>query len=163
MPRPPSAAACRRGRTGSLRLLHPGGSRSLLVVLFALGMLVLGAPPASAHIGGGAAGSNFDGRVTAITPPAPGLSVRVLQFGDEVELVNGTCQEVLVPGYSDEPYLRIGPDGVYRNANSPASHLNLNRYATLPLPPMPTRQPSLTGSSCPPNRTTSGTTTGRTG
>jgi hypothetical protein len=120
--------------TGSLRVLHRGTFRSLLVALSALGLLVLAAPPASAHIGGGAAGSNFDGRVTAITPSAPGLSVRVLQFGDEIELVNDTDQEVLGPGYSDEPYLRIGPDGVYRNSNSPATYLNLNRYATLSLP-----------------------------
>jgi len=60
--------------------------------------------------------------------------VRVLQLGDEIELVNDTSQEVLVPGYPDEPYLRIGPGGVYRNANSPATYLNLNRYATLSLP-----------------------------
>ena len=114
-----------------------GPSRSLLVALFALfalGMLVLGAPPASAHIGGGAAGSNFDGRITALAPAVAGLSVRVLQFGDEIELVNDTDEEVHVPGYSDEPYLRIGPAGVYRNANSPATYLNLNRYATLSMP-----------------------------
>ena len=28
-------------------------------------------------------------------------TVRVLQFGDEFELVNDTATEVLVPGYSD--------------------------------------------------------------
>jgi len=39
-----------------------------------------------------------------------------------------------VPGYSDEPYLRIGPDGVWRNRNSPATYINLdvNGRATLP-------------------------------
>ena len=33
-------------------------------------------------------GSDFDGRVTAVTPTLPGVTVRVLQFGDDLELVN---------------------------------------------------------------------------
>ena len=108
-------------------------ARLFVVLLGVLACLAV-AGPASAHVGGGAAGSNFDARVLSVTPEVPGLRVRVLQFGDEIELVNDTDQEVLGPGYSDEPYLRIGPDGVYRNANSPATYLNLNRYATLSLP-----------------------------
>jgi hypothetical protein len=106
----------------------------LLVVLLGLlaGLAVAG--PAAAHVGGGAAGSNFDGRIVAVTPEVPGLSVRVLQFGDELELVNATPAEVVVPGYDDEPYLRIGPDGVWRNANSPSTYINLDRYARVTLP-----------------------------
>ena len=94
--------------------------RLLVVLVGALAVLAL-AGPASAHVGGGAAGSNYDGRVLSVTPEVPGLSVRILQFGDELELVNHTSTEVMVPGYSDEPYLRIGADGVWRNANSPAT------------------------------------------
>ena len=60
--------------------------------------------------------------------------MRILQFGDELELVNDTDREVLVPGYSDEPYLRIGPDGVWRNAHSPATYINLDRYGRTTLP-----------------------------
>ncbi len=86
------------------------------------------AGPAAAHVGGEQAGSDFDARILAVTPDVPGLTVRVLQFGDEFELVNATPTEVVVPGYSGEPYLRIGPDGVWRNANSPATYLNLDRY-----------------------------------
>ncbi len=106
----------------------------LLVVL--LGVLAVLAPagPAAAHVGGEAAGSNFDGRVLSVTPEVPGLGVRVLQFGDELELVNETSTEVVVPGYSDEPYLRIGPDGVWRNANSPATYINLDRYGRVDVP-----------------------------
>ena len=65
----------------------------------------------------------------------PGVSVRVLQFGDALEVVNTTGTEVTVPGYSDEPYLRNGPDGVWRNAHSPATYLNLDRYGAAGLPP----------------------------
>ncbi|WP_324276415.1 hypothetical protein [Blastococcus brunescens] len=108
-------------------------ARLLVVVLGVLAALAV-TGPAAAHVGGDAAGSDFDARVLATTPEIPGLSVRVLQFGDELELVNETGTEVTVPGYDDDPYLRIGPDGVWRNANSPATYINLDRYAQVDLP-----------------------------
>ena len=104
-------------------------ARLLVVVLGVLASLAL-AGPAQAHVGGGAAGSDFDARIVSVSPAVPALTVRVLQFGDEFEIVNEGDAEVLVPGYSDEPYLRIGPDGVWRNRNSPATWLNLDRYGT---------------------------------
>jgi hypothetical protein len=107
--------------------VRPGVARALVVVLGVLAVLAL-AGPARAHVGGGAAGSDFDARILGVSPAVPGISVRVLQFGDELEVVNDSDADVLVPGYSDEPYLRIGPDGVWRNRNSPATWLNLDRY-----------------------------------
>jgi hypothetical protein len=98
------------------------------VLLLGLLATLAVAGPAAAHVGGEEAGSDFDGRILSVSPEVPGITVRVLQFGDEFELVNETSTEVLVPGYSDEPYLRIGPDGVWRNANSPATYLNLDRF-----------------------------------
>jgi hypothetical protein len=117
-------------------------ARLLVVVLGALATLLV-AGPAVAHVGGGAAGSDFDGRVLAVEPEVPGVAVRVLSFGDEFEVVNGTAVDVEVPGYSDEPYLRIGPGGVWRNANSPATYINLDRYGrtTLPANADPTAEP----------------------
>jgi hypothetical protein len=108
-------------------------ARLLVVGLAVLASLAL-AGPASAHVGGGAAGSDYDGRVTAVTPDLPGVRVRILQFGDELELVNRSDSEVTVPGYDGEPYLRIGPDGVWRNSRSPATYINLDRYARVALP-----------------------------
>ena len=108
-------------------------ARAVVVLLGAIAVLAVGGP-ASAHVGGGAAGSDFDGRVLSVSPEIPGLSVRILQFGDELELINGTDREVVVPGYSDEPYLRIGPDGVWRNVHSPATYINLDRYGRTTLP-----------------------------
>ncbi len=113
--------------------MRHAGARLLVVVLGALATLLV-AGPAAAHVGGGAAGSDFDGRVLSVRPAVPGISVRVLSFGDEFEVVNGTAVDVEVPGYSDEPYLRIGPDGVWRNANSPASYINLDRFGRTTLP-----------------------------
>ena len=108
-------------------------ARLLVVLLGTLAALSL-AGPASAHVGGGAAGSDFDGRVTSVTPHVPGLHVRVLLFGDELEVVNDSGTEVLVPGYTEEPYLRIGPDGVWRNAHSPSTYINLDRFGKVRLP-----------------------------
>lgn len=102
-------------------------ARCAVVLLGLLAALAV-AGPAAAHVGGEAAGSDYDARIVGVTPAVPGVTVRILQFGDEFELVNETSTDVVVPGYSDEPYLRIGPDGVWRNANSPATYLNLDRY-----------------------------------
>ncbi len=110
-------------------------ARRLLVVLLGVLATLAVAGPASAHVGGGQAGSDFDGRVRSVTPALPGITARVLQFGDELEVVNDTATDLEVPGYSGEPYLRIGPDGVWRNARSPATYLNLDRYAAAGLPP----------------------------
>jgi hypothetical protein len=111
-----------------------GLGRLVVVALGALAVLLL-AGPAQAHVGGGTAGSDFDGRVLAVTPAMPDVTVRVLAFGDELELVNAGRTEVQVPGYSDEPYLRIGPDGVWRNRNSPATYINLSLSGNITLPP----------------------------
>ena len=108
----------------------------VVVVLLGLLTTLAVASPASAHVGGGAAGSDYDARIVSVTPEVPGVTVRILQFGDEFELVNETSTDVVVPGYSDEPYLRIGPDGVWRNANSPASGFGASA-----------NQPSIAGSS----------------
>src|SRR3954454_8918919 len=111
-----------------------GPGRLLVVALGLLAVLLL-AGPAQAHVGGGTAGSDFDGRVLAVTPAMPGVSVRVLSFGDELELVNAGDTEVQVPGYSDEPYLRIGPGGAWRHRNSPATNITLSLSGNPTLPP----------------------------
>jgi hypothetical protein len=64
----------------------------------------------------------------------PDVSLRVTEFGDSLELLNGSSVTVTVFGYSDEEYLRIGPDGVWRNANSPATYLNIRRDGDTTLP-----------------------------
>ncbi|MCW2575219.1 MAG: hypothetical protein JWR66_1249 [Modestobacter sp.] len=107
--------------------------RGLVVLLGLLATLAV-AGPASAHVGGAVAGSDFDGALRSVSPALPGVTVRVLDFGDRLEVVNPTPTELEVPGYSGEPYLRIGPDGVWRNALSPATWLNLDRYGRTPVP-----------------------------
>ena len=50
--------------------------------------------------------------------------------GGQLELTNRSGQEVLVRGYRLEPYLRVGPDGVFENQRAPSAYTN--RFSTAP-------------------------------
>jgi hypothetical protein len=82
------------------------------------------AGPAEAHSADAPAASDYRCVITGIMPPLPGLTVRAVNAGTELELVNRSGRPIEVLGYSGEPYLLVGADGVYQNANSPATYLN---------------------------------------
>jgi len=107
--------------------------RSALVAALAGTLLAVLAAPAAAH-GRGSDATNFLSRILS-APDVPGLEWRVYGGDELLGLTNTSGQEVMVPGYNDEPYLRIGPDGVFRNLNSPATYLNQDRYADVDAPP----------------------------
>jgi hypothetical protein len=86
-------------------------------------------PAALAH-GGGVPG--FVATLTS-TPPT-GVTVVVKDGDDRLRLQNRSGSEVVVQGYDGEPYLRFARDGVYRNASSPATYLNEDRYGQAVLP-----------------------------
>jgi hypothetical protein len=102
--------------------------------LVAVGLLLLvvgKASPAQAHVVGiGGRASNYHTDVLDITPPVDGLTVRVLEAGNQLELTNHSGQDVVVLGYRSEPYLRVGPGGVYENRRSPSAYAN--RFANAP-------------------------------
>lgn len=98
-------------------------------------LVVVPAGPAAAHVAGGPVPSNYSGVITSISAPMPGVQVTLSASGDELELRNDSDVEVLVPGYSEEPYLRIGPGGVQRNERSPATYLNATVQGDSALPP----------------------------
>jgi hypothetical protein len=101
------------------------------VLVAGLAVLLVGATagPAAAHaIGTGTAASNYRTRVRGIDQVTPGLSVRSVA-GGQLELTNHG-PEVLVLGYRLEPYLRVGPGGVFENQRSPSAYTN--RFATTP-------------------------------
>lgn len=103
------------------------------------------AAPAFAHGGGGPDASNFLSTVREVSraddggePSGPanlgGLTFRVLANDALLELENSGREEVTIIGYSDEPYLRIGPDGVFQNNNSPATFINQERFGQVEVP-----------------------------
>jgi len=96
-------------------------------VMCVLGV-VLTAAPASAHTISGPRPSNFRTRIVEIVPAIPGISVRVVDLGSKLEITNRTSTELTVLGYLGEPYLRVGPAGVYENLHSQATYINKGRY-----------------------------------
>ncbi|MPZ29303.1 MAG: hypothetical protein GEV12_23675 [Micromonosporaceae bacterium] len=109
-------------------------------------VLLLPAAPALAHGSGGSDATNFasavQGLATAdadrnpvgsLTDP-PAVTWRVLANDALLQVANDSGQELLVPGYDGEPYLRVGPQGVWENRNSPAVYLNADRYAQTAVP-----------------------------
>jgi hypothetical protein len=101
-----------------------------VTVVMACLLLGVTAPAASAHSVSGVSATNFRTELRSISPDVPGLTMRVIEAGSRFELENRTGEEVLVLGYSKEPYLRIGPEGVFENSRSPATYLNRSRRPT---------------------------------
>lgn len=91
-----------------------------------LAALVAWAEPASAHTVSGVGATNWKTAITSIKPAVPGLTVKVVELGSRLELTN-RGPEIVVLGYNDEPYLRVGPQGVFQNIFSPATYLNCSR------------------------------------
>jgi hypothetical protein len=90
-------------------------------------------PAAAGHGGGGALG--FRSHVKAVAPATAGLKLTVLDYDDRLQLTNDTGKTVIVLGYENEPYLMFRNGRVYRNARSPATYLNDDRYGQVQLPP----------------------------
>jgi hypothetical protein len=111
------------------------GRRAGLVAGLALLLLGASAGPAAAHaIGTGTEASNYRTRIRGIDQGVPGIAVRTVA-GEQLELTNRSGQEVVVLGYRLEPYLRIGPGGVYENQRSPSTYTNRFRAAPTEIPP----------------------------
>ncbi len=108
--------------------------RGTFVAAAALLALLVLAGPASAH-GRGSESTNFRSRILQ-TPDIPGVTWEI-KGGDQYLVVTNTSeQEVVVSGYEKEPYLRVGPDGVFTNAASRATYVNGDRYGEVAdLPP----------------------------
>ena len=102
----------------------------LVAVALAAAATVLAAEPAGAHGLGGLQPTNYESRLTQVSPPVGGLHVHLTDLGTKVQLTNDARHDVIVLGYSGEPYLRIGPRGVFENTRSPA--VTINRSATNP-------------------------------
>ena len=105
--------------------------RALALAAVALAA-VLSPGGAEAHYGTAKLG--YHSTIRGLEPPMRGLKLKILYGDDQVLLNNRSGKTVVIDGYSGEPYLRFGPDGIYVNVNSPADYLNQDRYAASPVP-----------------------------
>lgn len=100
--------------------------RSLLAAgLLCLALMVAGTAPARAH---GRAASASDLRTTITQSPAiPGVTWQLHGGDGLLSVTNRTAEDLVVLGSHGEPYLRVGPEGVFENVRSPAVHLDDHR------------------------------------
>jgi hypothetical protein len=117
------------------RRLRQGAARLTMAAVLVATFVVLGSAPADAHGLSGTQPTNFASRVRSITPDVPGLEVSVRDLGAKIEVRNDSRSEVVVLGYEGEPYLRVGPSGVYENLRSPSVFLNRSPTVTAKAPP----------------------------
>jgi len=117
--------------------------RFALIVAVVAGALAP-ATPASAHSGDTPDATAYRTTVTGISTPEPGLSVRAVEAGARLELVNKTGHTVEILGYSGEPYLAVKPDGTWENTSSPAAYRNqtLTGETAVPATADPTAPPT---------------------
>jgi hypothetical protein len=119
--------------------------KTLLFATIQLALVLLTAAPAFAHGGGGPDATNFRSVVREIAQAGPGgepagparisgLTFRVLANDALLELENRSGREVTIFGYSEEPYLRVGPEGIFQNVNSPATYINQERFGQVEVP-----------------------------
>ena len=127
--RPSGAPGGRRGDTPAGR---PPGLISLLAVAALAAALAL-APvgPEAAHAGSHPFESVIEGIDPA--PLGDGITVRMLDHDERIELTNRSGRTVVVEGYDGEPYARIESDGPVRlNLRSPALAVNNDRWGRTP-------------------------------
>lgn len=106
-----------------------------------VGLLVAPVAPALAH-GRSSDATNYDSRILS-SPDAQDVTFQ-MHGGDEyLSVENSGDVELLVLGYEDEPWLRVGSDGVFANRRSSATYVNDDRYAEVAVPDTvdPTAEP----------------------
>lgn len=113
--------------------------RFLVLASTSIACLALLTTPAAAHGGAGLVSSNYRTEVKSVSPEVSGLVVRGIESGSRIEVENRSPKEVVILGYGSggqnpEPYLRIGPDGVFQNTRSPSVYLNTSRTPGAPPP-----------------------------
>ncbi len=109
------------------------GVRLVALVVLSAGLLAWQAAPGAAHTRT-LETTNIDSRIVE-SPGLEGVTWKVHTGGLLIEVVHRGDGVLVVEGYEGEPYLRIGPDGVERNRNSPATYLSEERFGRIAIPP----------------------------
>jgi hypothetical protein len=113
--------------------------RLLAVAAFGLGVqgtigLCIGVPSAQAHSAENSPSSNYQTTIRSIAPtPAP-FTMRVIEAGSRLQVTWKSGDPLVILGYEEDPYLRIGPDGVEENLESSATYINRSRSGAADIP-----------------------------
>ena len=91
--------------------------------------IVATAAPAGAHGSAGQSATNWRSEVDSITVESSGVFATTTDLGDHIEVTTDGSHEIIVFGYSGEPYLKFNQQGVSINARSPAGFLNRSAVA----------------------------------
>lgn len=110
--------------------VRPTVLRVVLATLLAFVCVLGPAGAALAHNGTGGENSDYRIEITGWQGDHTGVTLRVVELGNRLELERTTAESVLVLGYEGEPYVRLDADGVFENTNSPAHYLNRDRFAS---------------------------------
>lgn len=105
-----------------------------LLIGAALAACALPAGPAMAHAIQGVTLTNYHSRLVGVIPADAGISAKILEGGARIR-ISSPRAEALVLGYEDEPFMRIGPGGVFENRNSPSTYRSRTRLAAGEVPP----------------------------
>ncbi|MEU0151549.1 hypothetical protein [Micromonospora fulviviridis] len=108
-------------------------ARPAALLLAGLVVLMCGLVPGVAQAHGGSQSipdaAYYRAELRAVTPSRPGIQVRVDPGGEWIELTNTGPDEVIVLGYTREPYLRITATEVQENELSQTTYLNRSLFA----------------------------------
>ena len=107
--------------------------RVLVLLGLVAGLLSIQASAATAHTRTQET-TNITSRILQ-DPGLEGVEWTVHTGGLLLEVEHHGEQVLVVEGYEGEPYLRIGPHGVERNRNSPATYLGADRFGEVAVPP----------------------------
>jgi hypothetical protein len=129
---------------------HRGLRRAGAGALVAVALVLATAGPAAAHTVSGTAPTNYQSQIVSVAPKVSGVSLRLLDLGRKVELTNTGSDDIVVLGYNGEPYLRVGPTGVFENRRSPAVYLNQTANQTTTKTTAPPKLPPQADAAAPP-------------
>ncbi len=103
--------------------------------------LFLWAAPAAAHNDEDVPASNYHSEVVSLEPARAGVTARVIEAGNRLELANRGDGDVVILGYDDEPMLRVGRSGVFENRRSPSLYTSAFPRRAVPTDADPTGEP----------------------
>jgi hypothetical protein len=113
-----------------MRHAHRWGRPVFAVVFTAL--LVASPVDAFAHSAANSPSSNYQTSIETVTANGartddPPFLVEVIEAGSRLQVTYLQGAELIIQGYEQDAYLRVGPDGVFENLQSSATYINRSR------------------------------------